>query len=347
MPSPRYFGIRDLWSFCVIISLVVNLPQLMTFAWQPQLSTPLFETSALELICQYVSSFLFGMTLALLDLESVQSSMNWYRRQSPPIRWIVRIAVLLVLTELFFQFQLLIAGPVSSASFLHLTYFVRHAVIVVAIRGFRHFIGIMHKVNRMNIENEQLKRLEIKHQLDALNNQLNPHFLFNALNILNVSIMTDPGKAQTIVHNLSDILRYNLKIQNQNLVGLTEELEVAHAFLGLYKARFGNKLMFTFEHGELQKTWYVVPLALQLLIENAIKHNVITSDHVLHLSVQVNEESGQLVISNSLHRKLHTDGLGIGLSNLNKRFELITGQTTTQSEDAEYFTVTIPLVESP
>jgi len=287
------------------------------------------------------------MTLALLDLESVQNSMNWYRRQSKAIRWVIRIMTLLVLTELFFQFQLLILGPVRDSSFMHLTYFVRHAVIVAAIRGFRYFIGIMHKVNRINIENEQLKRLEIKHQLDALNNQLNPHFLFNALNILNVSIITDPGKAQDIVHNLSDILRYNLKIQNQNLVCLSEELEVAHSFLGLYKARFGNKLMFTFENTELRKAWYIVPLSLQLLIENAIKHNVITSDHVLHLIVRVNEDSGQLVIANSIYRKVHTDGLGIGLSNLDKRYELITGQTTTQSEDAQQFIVTIPLVESP
>jgi two-component system, LytTR family, sensor kinase len=347
MSSPRYFGVQDLWRFCVVISLIVNIPQLLTFAWYPRFSNSLYETGALALLCQNVSSFLFGMTLALLDLESVQSSMNWYRRQKPTTRWIIRIGMLLVLTEMFFQMQLLITGPVRNASFLHLTYFVRHLVIVAAIRGFRYFIGIMHKVNRMNIENEQLKRLEIKHQLDALNNQLNPHFLFNALNILNVSIMTDPGKAQAIVHNLSDILRYNLKIQNQNLVCLSEELEVAHAFLGLYKARFGNKLMFTFEHTQLRKTWYVVPLALQLLIENAIKHNVITSEHVLHLCVQVNEEAGQLVISNSIHRKTQTDGLGIGLSNLDKRYELITGQTTIQSEDTRQFTVTIPLVESP
>ncbi|MPR35310.1 sensor histidine kinase [Salmonirosea aquatica] len=347
MTTPRYFGIRDLWRFCIVISLIVNLPQLLTFAWEPRLSPALYQTGSLALVCQFVSSFLFGMTLALLDLESVQNSMKWYLRQRPATRWVIRIAVLLVLTELFFQFQLLVTGPVRENSLLHLTYFVRHSVIVAAIRGFRYFIDIMHKVNRINIENEQLKRLQIKHQLDVLNNQLNPHFLFNALNILNVSIMTDPGKAQTIVHNLSDILRYNLKIQNQNLVCLAEELEVAHSFLGLYKARFGNKLMFTFENTELRKKWYVVPLALQLLIENAIKHNVITSDHVLHLNVLVDEEAGQLTISNSIHRKTHTDGLGIGLSNLDKRYELITGQTTTQTEDARHFTVMIPLVESP
>lgn len=347
MSPPRYFGIRDLWRFCVVISLIVNLPRLLTYGWQLNLSQAPGGSEALSLAFQCVSSFLFGMTLALLDFETAQNSLNWYRRQSQAIRWIIRVMMLLILTELFFQFQLLAIGPERESSFLHLTYFVRHLVIVAAIQGFRYFIGIMHKVNRMNIENEQLKRLEIKHQLDALNNQLNPHFLFNALNILNVSIMTDPGKAQDIVHNLSDILRYNLKIQNQNLVCLAEELEVAHSFLGLYKARFGNKLMFTFENTELRKNWYVVPLALQLLIENAIKHNVITSDHVLHLIVRVNEDAGQLVIANSIHRKTQTDGLGIGLSNLDKRYELITGQTTTQFDDAQQFTVTIPLVESP
>ena len=138
-----------------------------------------------------------------------------------------------------------------------------------------------------------------------------------------------------------------LKIQNQNLVRLAEELEVAHSYLGLYKARFGEKLVFSFENDKPTKSWYVVPLSLQILIENAIKHNVITSNHILHISVSINEELGQLTVVNSINKKTQTESLGIGLTNLGKRYQLITGRHTASAEDSQQFTVTIPLIESP
>lgn len=300
-----------------------------------------------DICLQFLTSFLFGLLFAFLYQDFQNPLSQWYIHLRKEGKVAFQTILLLLLTELFFRIHLLITGSVLDVSFFHLTYLVRHIVIAVAIWGFWYFITIVHESNRVSIENEQLKRLKVKNQLEALSNQLNPHFLFNALNILNVSITTDPKGAQEIVHNLSDILRYNLKIQNQNLVRLSEELSVAQSYLDLYKARFGDKLVFSFENYTTKKAWYVVPLSLQILIENAIKHNVITSNSILHIKVLVNENASQLVVVNSINRKPHAESLGIGLSNLGKRYQLITGKKTSLSDDSQQFTVTIPLIESP
>jgi two-component system, LytTR family, sensor kinase len=347
MPSFRSFGFTHLLRFCLVVCLIVNLPQILTFWWNPGFFNSLAGYSLSIILLQFGFSVIFGLVFAYLYVDTTNVLIRWYQQLKPLAIWGVQIVYLIGMSELFYQLQVLITGPVPLASFFHMTYLVRNLVIVIAIRGFWYFVSIVHESNQITIENEQLKRLKVKNQLEALSNQLNPHFLFNALNILNVSITTNPEVAQNIVHNLSDILRYNLKIQNQNLVRLSEELEVARSYLGLYKARFGDKLVFSFENSSPAKSWYVVPLSLQILIENAIKHNVITSNHILHIRVSVNEEVGQLIIINSINKKAQTESLGIGLSNLGKRYELITGKNTYSTEDSQEFTVTIPLIESP
>ncbi len=347
MPSPRYFGVIQLWRFGLALCLIVNLPQLLPFLWNPSFVLTKSKLGVVAISLQFLTSFAFGLLFALLYVDLHNPVSHWYQRRGKYAKFAIQAVLLLLLTELFFQIQLLIPVPNQDLSFYYLTYLVRHIVIAVAIWGFWHFITIVHESNRVSIENEQLKRLKVKNQLEALSNQLNPHFLFNALNILNVSITTDPRGAQQIVHNLSDILRYNLKIQNQNLVRLADELAVAYAYLDLYKARFGDKLVFTFETLTTKKGWYIVPLSLQILIENAIKHNVITSNSILHIKVMVNEEEGQLMVINSINRKPQAESLGIGLTNLGKRYQLITGKKTAQTDNAEQFTVTIPLIESP
>ena len=347
MPAVRYFGISHLWRLCLIVCLIVNLPQLLTYLWNPGYFNNLAGYNALIILFQFSASLIFGGFFAYLHTYSTHSIARWYQQLGTLGRWGFQLIFLIVLTELFFQIQLALTGPVSLLYYFRVTYLVRHLVIMVAVRGFWYFVSIVHQSNQVTIENEQLKRLKVKNQLEALSNQLNPHFLFNALNILNISITTNPEVAQEIVHNLSDILRYNLKIQNQNLVRLAEELEVAHSYLGLYKARFGEKLVFSFENSKPSKSWYVVPLSLQILIENAIKHNVITSNHILHISVAINEELGQLTVVNSINKKNQPESLGIGLTNLGKRYQLITGKQTASAEDSQQFTVTIPLIESP
>lgn len=301
----------------------------------------------LILSAQIASCTLFTMAFATLNLESHFRPIIWYQSQVKLIRWGIQILLFILVTESFYSIQALVTHSSEKPDYIHSTYFLRHLVLYIMLQGFWYFIRIVEKSNKIQFENEQLKRLKIKNQLEALSNQLNPHFLFNALNILNVSIATNPEAAQKMVHNLSDILRYNLKVLNQNLISLSEELEVAQSYLELYKARFGDKLVFSIEATPTSKGWYIVPLSLQILVENAIKHNVITSNSILHIKVTINETDKLLIVTNTINKKTQVDSLGVGLSNLGKRYKLITGKVTTLSDDNQQFSVSIPLVEVP
>ncbi|GHB57555.1 sensor histidine kinase [Persicitalea jodogahamensis] len=347
MARVRSSELRYVWVYGLVVGIMVNLAPIVRCLSDPVTFESVAGYGPGALALKVINCFLFGRLFSLISLGSLGPFSNWFQRQEMAVQRAIEFVLFVVLTEFFFQLHLFLLGPSLHEGVMHFWYFAQNLAQLVGVYGFWYYVKAVRESNEALIENEQLKRLEVKNQLDALNSQLNPHFLFNALNILNISITTDPDKAQSIVHNLSDILRYNLKIQKQNLVRLSEELAVARAFLELYKARFGEKLVFNFERTNINKEWYVVPLSLQLLIENAIKHNIITSNHILHLKVEVDEVAGQLVISNSINRKPHTDGLGIGLSNLNKRYELISGRITSLSDDSEHFSVTIPLIESP
>ncbi len=345
--QPPLYRFRHVWVYGLIVSVVIDLVPIVRYLWQPEGFEQATGYSPAALAMQVAICFLFGRFFSLLYTDSLGAFSHWFHRQ--PTHWQIGIRALLFLglTELFFQWQIALTGPVRDLRLIHLSYYTRHLARFAAVYGFWYYLKLIRQTNLISLENEQLKRLEVKSQLDVLNNQLNPHFLFNALNILNITIASEPEKAQEIVHNLSDVLRYNLKIQKQTLVRLSEELEVARAFLELYKVRFGDKMQFNFEGDATEREWFVVPLSLQLLIENAVKHNVITPDQVLHIEVKVDETAGELVVTNSSSRKPQAQGLGIGLRNLNKRYELITGRAATQTENSEQFTVTIPIIKLP
>ncbi len=344
---PRYIRFGHVWRFCLLVSIIAIIPSLNIMVWSFDGAQAQSLSYALSLSARGVSYFLFAMAFALLNVKSHYQIIIWYQIQTKLVRWGIQIVLFIAMMEFFYLSQRLVVNESPKLDYLHSTYFLRHLAIYFVIQGFWFFARIVENSNRVHLENEQLKRLKIKNQLEALSNQLNPHFLFNALNILNISIGTNPEAAQKLVHNLSDILRYNLKVQSQNLVRLSEELEVAQSYLALYKARFGDKLVFSFDTPLTGKGWYIVPLSLQILIENAIKHNVITSTSNLHIQVSLNQKDNQLVVINSINRKTQVDSLGIGLTNLGKRYQLITGKVTSLSDNEQQFTVTIPLVESP
>lgn len=347
IPISRHFGLTQLWRFCLIIAVIVNIPRLNLMVWNFDGTKEQLVYYTLSLSTQIIGSFLFGMAFALLHTESPFRIILWYQRRAKLVRWGIQILLIIAITEAFYQVQLFLTNATATLDYNHSTFYLRHLVVYVALQGFWYFLRVIESSNQVQMENEQLKRIKIKNQLEALSNQLNPHFLFNALNILNISIATNPEEAQKLVHHLSDILRFNLKVQNQNLVRLSEELEVAHSYLGLNKARFGNKLLYSFNTPPTKTVWYVVPLSLQILLENAIKHNVITSNSILQIEICVNESEKLLEIRNSINRKTQVDSLGIGLANLGKRNRLITGKATSLSEDEKHFIVTVPLVEAP
>lgn len=198
---------------------------------------------------------------------------------------------------------------------------------------------------RIAVENEMLRAENLNSRYEALKNQLDPHFLFNSLNTLRSLIEDNTDKAEDFIQQLSVVLRYNL--QNKELVTLAQELDCVRSYCKMMKMRFGDNLLFehNIDHGKYDH-YHVLPLSIQGLIENAIKHNVISSKQPLTVHVYTDNDN-HLIISNKIQPKIgKEEGTGIGLANLAERYRLKWNEKVEIFDDGKNFSVTLPLKEN-
>ena len=183
-------------------------------------------------------------------------------------------------------------------------------------------------------------------KFDALKNQLDPHFLFNSLNVLSALIDEDTEKAQDFTIGLSQVYRYVLDQKNKDLVSLVDEIKFAKTYLNLLKMRFEDSIKVDIEENVNKIKAKVIPLSLQLLLENAIKHNRISEKNPLKIEIYV--ESDMLVIENNYQPKVASsaqDRNGIGLDNIKSRYKLFTDKKCIVQKTENKFTVKLPLVQ--
>ncbi len=194
------------------------------------------------------------------------------------------------------------------------------------------------------IEREQkLREEQLIFKYQTLNNQVNPHFLFNSLNTLSSFLSTAPELAETFINKFSSIYRYILEHKEAELVLLTSEIEFARNYFYLHKIRDEEKieLIFSIKNAEKYK---ILPISLQILVENVLKHNLATREHPL--KIEISEEHDNCIsVKNNLQRKATVgDSARIGLKNLAERTRLITNRNMTVVENEKEFIVTLPLV---
>ncbi|MDT0295668.1 2TM domain-containing protein [Mesonia ostreae] len=180
-------------------------------------------------------------------------------------------------------------------------------------------------------------------KFDALKNQLDPHFLFNSLNVLTSLIEENPNAAQDFTTSLSKVYRYVLEQKNKELVAVEEELQFAKRYIGLLKMRFEDSIQFHIPDNLLQPEAKIVPLSLQLLLENAVKHNVVSPNQPLE--IVITEEKEFLVIKNNLRKKnILGKSSGFGLQNIQQRYALLTSRKMLIQQDKTTFTVKLPML---
>lgn len=180
-------------------------------------------------------------------------------------------------------------------------------------------------------------------RFDALKNQLDPHFLFNSLNVLTSLIDEDPNQAQKFTTSLSKVYRYVLEQKNKDLVTVDEELNFARTYVRLLKMRFEDSIVFDIPEKSTIPEAKIVPLSLQLLLENAVKHNVVTATKPLH--IKVSEEHGMLVVSNNLQEKqVVKKSSGVGLQNIRQRYDILTDREVIIEKKAAEFSVKLPML---
>ncbi|WP_300436347.1 2TM domain-containing protein [Christiangramia sp.] len=180
-------------------------------------------------------------------------------------------------------------------------------------------------------------------KFDALKNQLDPHFLFNSLNVLASLIEENPEQAQGFTTGLSKIYRYVLEQKDKDLVNLTEELKFASTYMKLLKMRFENSIYFEIPENLSNEEAKVVPLSLQLLLENTIKHNIV--NEVQPLKIKIYETEGYLVVENDFQKKeVLGDRKGVGLQNIINRYHVVTDRKVLIEQTEEVFRVKLPVL---
>jgi two-component system LytT family sensor kinase len=181
-----------------------------------------------------------------------------------------------------------------------------------------------------------------KYQYDTLKNQLNPHFLFNSLNTLSGLIYIDVDRADEFIHRLSKLYRYVLDMQKEEVVPIQVEMELVNDFLYLNNIRFNNQIQTSISVDNANG--YIAPMALQLLIENAIKHNIVSESKPL--KVEITERNGYIVVRNNIQLKQEKEpSHELGLNNLHERYATLTDREVVIEETGEYFTVRVPFLE--
>lgn len=180
-------------------------------------------------------------------------------------------------------------------------------------------------------------------KFDALKNQLDPHFLFNSLNVLTSLIEENPQQAQKFTTSLSKVYRYVLEQKNKDLISVDEELQFAKTYVQLLKMRFEDSIVLEIPDTSLNPDAKIVPLSLQLLLENAVKHNVVTASNPLY--IKVFEEVGNLVVQNNLQEKQTVKkSSGFGLRNIQQRYGILTERKVHIEKTGTHFSVRLPML---
>jgi hypothetical protein len=219
--------------------------------------------------------------------------------------------------------------------------------LIVAIISYLFVYNLLLVNHRQQIviENEKLKTQNIQVQYEALAGQVNPHFLFNSLNTLSSLVREHQEKnALMYINRLSDIFRYVLYENNHSIKTLREELDMIDSYRYLLEIRYENSLCFNVRTDEKYESYLLPNLALQPLLENTVKHNEASEDKPLIIDIYTTADD-RIVVRNRIQQKWNDNKLpGIGLKNLNNRYQLLFAKSIIVENDGLHFTVKLPLI---
>lgn len=219
-------------------------------------------------------------------------------------------------------------------------------IITIMIMAIYEAVYYYARLKKSIKKEEQTKQIMIQAQLDALKNQAQPHFLFNSLNTLrDIVDQNSKEEIKEFVDNLSGIYRFILEAGNTNIISLREEIKFAKSYIHIQSERFGDNLKVNWNIDETKLNSMIIPMSLQLLIENAIKHNVVSRSKPLIIDIDTNDE--YLVVQNKIQPKsTKVASTKIGLQNIEKRYSLISEKTPVIKNDGSDFIVSLPLLNT-
>lgn len=332
---------KEIIAISFLISLLQNTPRLLEIIGLVSYSET-YKTTPTPLGLSIRILFLFAYSWVVLQYNSNMnlSVKKFNKTISISTSVLVNGIILYVFTIFYFYlYHNLTGNPLSPRDqkiFLFILIILLLGLIILS-KNLRYKLR-----RRADIqEKEQLRHENLQNELSALKNQVNPHFLFNSLNSLN-SMIRDNKEATNFVNQLSYMYRYILQSGQQDLVSLKEELKFIDSYIFLIKARYRDKFSIEIDINKKWEQAQIPVLALQLLIENAVKHNEISDKNPLKVLVYTKDDN--LIIENKIQpRNTFVDSTGQGLANINKRFYLLKQKNIQISNENNIFRIKLPL----
>ena len=218
----------------------------------------------------------------------------------------------------------------------------RGVLINLIVYMFLHLLFQNYQTQQMGVELERTKAVNLGAQYELLKQQVNPHFLFNSLNTLKSMVEIQDPNSSDFILKLSDFYRFTLESRKLDLISLREELQILDSYVYLLKARFEDGFVLNNNTNQKQYDAAIPPFTLQLLIENCIKHNVVSLDKPLHINLYT--EDNFLIIENQIQLKRGVLSTGVGLDNINQRFMHLVHREIEIDKTETIFKVKIPLI---
>lgn len=333
--------IRKYLLVCILIALAIHILNFLatgfeiSFLWQWK-----------QLLVNYTYACIIGIA-NIWFFKFLNKKGSWEKQPKKMLMYGVTGSVL-VSTLSFFIARLvhkLIFENYSFSEFMemeHVGNYIFSMLIAFIVTLLFHLFYFFKALQEAKVKEQKIISYENSAKLSALKNQLDPHFLFNSLNVLTSLIEENPEKAQDFTTGLSKIYRYVLEQKEQELVSLASEINFAYNYINLLKMRFEDSVQFQVEV-ESQQAYYLIPLSLQLLLENAVKHNVISENLPLRIAIYTSAE--MLVVENTYQPKKQLDNrIGVGLKNIKDRYKLATDKAVQIEQEGSVFKVQLPLL---
>lgn len=333
------------WKFLIISSILTGISFPFIFLntdWNDFLNVGLI---AIPFGIVFASILTFGNTYIFYRGKIWDNSNSLATRSQR----LYRMILIHILFTVIISASLGFAGSAGLEGRITFVYILRNVIgstilsslIVILFESF----SSLHQLGKAEHREAMLKQQNVESQMEILKNQVKPHFLFNSLNTVISIIPDEPDKAIDYVQRLSKVYRYILEIKDRKLIPIHEELSCIKDYVFMLKIRFEENLVFDLDEHALNTNQHVVPLSLQLLVENAIKHNIISNKKPLKISIHKGH-NGSLLVSNNLQPKLQKmPSTGTGLSNIKERYQLLTDDQVDIIQTQDKFTVSIPLID--
>lgn len=326
---------------CVIMGIMFVLDAM--FGRDFSLNADLFKEMGYYLLYGVVLT-----TINSLFFEYLNNDVEWGNKKRYRIFWGVLGSIVLSVAGIFLvrMFMSVVILQNSFGDFLaneRPRFYVVALLITMVVTLFFHLIYFYKKSQENKVKEQKIIAGTASAKFESLKNQIDPHFLFNSLNVLSSLIEENPDNAQRFTTSLSKIYRYVLEQKDKELVSVEEELSFAKTYMNLLKMRFENSLFYELPDTISNPEAKVVPLSLQLLLENTVKHNVVSEQRPLHIRIM--DKGDYLVIQNDFQKKeVLQDRRGVGLQNIVSRYAIVTNRKVLVEQNEKEFSVSIPIL---